>query len=85
MLVELLNMLIYYLCTTNYKLSLYTMFFLKLSQSMKDQSLATIDSNLIDTGYFLEEIVNDSQKNKCLQTFRDCQQIISWLKKFTKS
>ncbi len=52
---------------------------------MRDQTLATIDSNLVETGQFLEEIVNDPQKNNCLQTFGSSQEIIGWLKGFTKS
>ncbi len=52
---------------------------------MKDQTLATIDSNLVETGQFLEEIVSDPQKDKCLQTFVNSQEIIGWLKGFTTS
>ena len=52
---------------------------------MKYQSLASIDENVVNTGNFLEEIINSSVKNKCLEAFRDCQEIILWLKDFTKS
>ncbi len=61
------------------------LFVFKLAESMRDQTLATIDGNLVETGQFLEEIVNDSQKNNCLQTFGNSQEIIGWLKGFTKS
>ncbi len=60
-------------------------FVFKLTESMKDQTLATIDSNLVETGQFLEEIVSDPQKDKCLQTFVNSQEIIGWLKGFTTS
>ena len=60
------------------------MLFFQLSQSMTDQTLKSVDGNLLDTGYFLKDI-DDPQKSRCLQCFIDCQGIISWLKDFTES
>ncbi len=64
---------------------LWFCFFFQITSSMKYQSLASIDENVVNTGNFLEEIINSSVKNKCLEAFRDCQEIILWLKDFTKS
>lgn len=60
-------------------------FFFQITLSMKDQSLASIDEKVVNTGNFLEEIINSQVRNECLEAFRDCQAIILWLKDFTKS
>ncbi len=52
---------------------------------MKDQALKSIDEKLVKTGHFLEEIICDPAKSECLKAFRDCQDIIVWLREFTKS
>ena len=49
---------------------------------MNDQPLMSLDSNLVETGFFLKEIMDDSLKTTCLECFIKCQEIISWLKEF---
>ena len=70
------------------RLSVYNilnMLFFQLSLTY--QALKSVDGSLLqsDAGFFLEEILHDPQKSRCLQCFIDCQGIISWLKDFTES
>ena len=51
---------------------------------MKDQTLASVDENLIKTGKFLEDISSDRKKLDCLACFAQCQEIIKWLRVVTK-
>ncbi len=52
---------------------------------MKNETLDSIDSSLINTGHFLKEILDNASKKECLQAFVDCQDIIKWLRMSTKS
>ena len=51
---------------------------------MKDQTLASVDENLIKTGKFLEDISSNRKKLDCLSCFAQCQEIIKWLRDVTK-
>ena len=51
---------------------------------MKDQTLASVDDNLIKTGKFLEDISSNPRKLKCLDCFAQCQEVIKWLRVVTK-
>ncbi len=60
-------------------------FTVQLEVSMKDKSPCSVDSNLVDAGYFLKEILDNKSRKECLQTFVKCQKIIMWLREWTKS
>ena len=49
---------------------------------MKDQPLAQISNELIETGEFLSEFAGD--KLRCIESFCECQQIVRWIKKTTE-
>ena len=51
---------------------------------MKDQTLASVDENLIKTGKFLEDISSNPRKLECLDCFAQCQEVIKWLRDVTK-
>ena len=51
---------------------------------MKDQTLASVDENLIKTGKFLEDISSNRKKLDCLACFAQCQEVIVWLRDVTK-
>ena len=51
---------------------------------MKDQTLASVDENLIKTGKFLEDISSNRKKLDCLACFAQCQEVIIWLRDVTK-
>ena len=52
---------------------------------MKEQTLGDVDDTLVNTGDFLNEIVSDPQKYRCLKTFGECQDLMAWLQEFTTS
>ena len=56
----------------------------QVDNSMKEQTLAYISGNLLNTGRFLETIVNNSLKKRCLQAFTESQAIITWLRNTTR-
>ena len=51
---------------------------------MKDQTLASVDDNLIKTGKFLEDISSNPRRLECLDCFAQCQEVIKWLRDVTK-
>ncbi len=52
---------------------------------MKDQTIHAIDDTLRDIGDFLKEIVDHPLKHECLEAFAECQELIKWLREFTRS
>ena len=51
---------------------------------MKNQTLASVDENLIKTGKFLEDISSNRKKLDCLVCFAQSQEVIKWLRVVTK-
>ena len=67
-------------------MTIYHVFYSEqLAESMKKQTLCDVDDVLINTGDFLNDIVSDPQKLRCLKTFGDCQDLIVWLQESTTS
>ncbi len=58
---------------------------LQIKSSMKDVTLASIDSKLVEAGHFLNDILDKKSRKECLEAFVECQDIIEWLRKSTKS
>jgi hypothetical protein len=52
--------------------------------SMKDQTLQTVNENLIKTGQFLEDVTRNPGKLQCLQIFARCHEVIEWILEVTK-
>ena len=56
--------------------------FIKVSSSMKDQTLADVNDELLEAGEFLSEFT--SNKMTCIQQFCACQNIVQWIRQTTK-
>ena len=54
----------------------------QVSSSMKDQTLADINTELIKAGVFLSSYAGENLK--CLHTFCNSQNIVNWIRETTK-
>jgi hypothetical protein len=52
------------------------------TESFKDQSINSLDDELLKAGDLLEEI--DPRKQSCLRTFTDCFELVTWIKESIK-
>lgn len=50
---------------------------------MKDQPLSAVNTDLIDAGEFLTELLDDGRL-ECLEDFASCMDIVNWMRKETK-
>ena len=56
----------------------------RVTSSMKDAPLESIDQRLINARSFLEKFTSDRKKLVCLNNFADCMNIVEWMRKETK-
>ena len=56
----------------------------KVTESMKDEPLNKIDSNLMNATSFLKQVTEKNSNLECLRTFAACSSIVDWIRKETK-
>ena len=56
----------------------------KVTSSMKEATLESIDQQLVSAKSFLEKFTRDKSKHDCLKCFAACNNIVEWLRKQTK-
>ena len=56
----------------------------KVTSSMKEATLESIDQKFVAAMSFLEELTRDKHKLDCLKCFAACNNIVDWLRKQTK-
>ena len=52
---------------------------------MRDQTLQAIDQSVVTAAEFLQEFASDEKKRECLRAFAECQKIVQWIRKETRS
>jgi hypothetical protein len=52
------------------------------SESFRNQAINSLDDKLLEAGDQLKEI--DPPKQKCLRTFKDCFELVTWLRENIK-
>ena len=55
---------------------------LQVTCSMKDQTLADVNDDLVKTGKFLSTFTGE--KLRCVMKFSQCQEIVKWIKETTE-
>uniref|UniRef100_A0A1X7VVF5 Uncharacterized protein n=1 Tax=Amphimedon queenslandica TaxID=400682 RepID=A0A1X7VVF5_AMPQE len=57
----------------------------QFEKSVSDQCLQFVNESLVETGNFLHGISSDENKLSCLKIFANCQELIKWIKRETRS